>query len=249
MSVSHPGKERFLARSAKEVRNYNLLKKILLTVLIALVLLLVIIYIVAALYSKFGSFTVSVNKYDATRYSLSLSETPQFDTQITRLNAKTAEDITNISVNDLPGDLDSINGQHNGKNHLAYTFYLRNVGQDTVTFEYYMYITNVKNDVDKAIRIRIYRDGEDTTYARTRTDGGGPENGCVDFLTTRSIVRNQVENFKPGDTTKFTVVIWLEGDDPDCIDELIGGSLKTDMTISVIEAYSNGSDKPNDDLF
>lgn len=238
MSVSHPGKERFLARNAEEARHYTVLRKILVTALIVLILLIVIVYIIATLYTKFGSFTVSVNKYDSNRYSLSLSETADFQTQITRLNAKTAEDITNISVYDLPDDIDSINGQHNGKNYLAYTFYLKNVGQDTVTFEYYMYITNVENDVDKAIRIRIYRDGEDTTYARTRSDGGGPENGCVDFLTTRSIVRNQVENFKPGDMTKFTVVIWLEGDDPDCVDELIGGSLKTDMMISVVEASS-----------
>ena len=238
MSVSHPGKERFLARNAEEARRYTVLRKILVTALIVLILLIVIVYIIATLYTKFGSFTVSVNKYDSNRYSLSLSETADFQTQIPRLNAKTAEDITNISVYDLPDDIDSINGQHNGKNYLAYTFYLKNVGQDTVTFEYYMYITNVENDVDKAIRIRIYRDGEDTTYARTRSDGGGPENGCVDFLTTRSIVRNQVENFKPGDMTKFTVVIWLEGDDPDCVDELIGGSLKTDMMISVVEASS-----------
>lgn len=238
MSVSRPGKERFLARSAEEAKNYSVLKKILVAILIILILLLVIVYIVATLYTKFGSFTVSVNKFDATRYSLTLSETPQFLSQITRLNAKTAENITCISVNDLPEDIDSINGEHNGKNYLAYTFYLKNVGEDTVTFEYHMFITSVKNDVDKAIRIRIYRDGEETTYARTRSDGGGPENGCVDFLTTRSVVRNQVEDFKPGDITKFTVVIWLEGDDPDCIDDLIGGSLKTDMNISIIDAYS-----------
>lgn len=245
MSLSSPGKERFLQRSAEEAKRYTVLKKILITILIILILLLVLVYVVSALYSKFGSFTVSVNKYDATRYSLSLSETPQFDAQNIRLNAKTAENITNISVNDLPDDIDSINGQHNGDNYLAYTYYLKNVGQDTVTFEYYMFITNVKNDVDKAIRIRIYRDGEPTTYARTRSDGGGPENGCVDFLTSRSIVRNQVENFKPGDVTKFTVVIWLEGDDPDCIDDLIGGSLKTDMTISVIEASSETGNDVN----
>lgn len=238
MSLSSPGKERFLARTAREAKQYGYLKRVLIALLIALVLLVVIIYIIATLYTKFGSFTVTINKYDVTRYSLSLSETPQFESQISRLNARAAEDITNISENDLPGDLDTINGEHNGPNHLAYTFYLKNVGQDTVTFEYYMFITSVKNDVDKAIRIRIYRDGEPTTYARTRSDGGGAEAGCVDFLTNRSIVRNQVENFKPGDVTKFTVVIWLEGNDPDCIDDLIGGSLKTDMNISVIEASS-----------
>ncbi|MGN1095666.1 MAG: hypothetical protein ACI4QR_04690, partial [Eubacteriales bacterium] len=223
-------------RRAKEAKQYTVLRKLLLALLVILILLIAIIYIVSVLYTKFGSFTVTVNKYDATRYSLCLSETPQFETQISRLNARTAEDITNISANDLPLDLDNINGEHNGDNYLAYTFYLKNVGDHTVTFEYNMFITNVKNDVDKAIRIRIYRDGVPTTYARTRSDGSGPENGCVDFLTAKTIVRSQVSGFKPGDITKFTVVIWLEGDDPDCIDNLIGGSLKSDMSISVIES-------------
>lgn len=236
MSVSRPGKEHYLARSAEEAKRYTVLRKLLLTLLIVLVLLITIVYIISVLYTKFGSFTVTVNKYDANRFGLCLSETPRFDTQISRLNARTAEDITNISVNDLPGDLDSINGAHNGENYLAYTFYLKNVGKDTITFEYHLFITNVKNDVDKAIRIRIYRDGEDTTYARTRSDGGGAEVGCVDFLTERTVVREQVADFKPGDVTKFTVVMWIEGDDPDCIDDLIGGSLKSDMNISVIEA-------------
>ncbi len=236
MSITKPGKERVLARSAEEAKRYHVTKKILLSLLALLILISAIIYIIAVLYSRYGSFTVTIDKSDAARYSLSLSETEQFNAQTSRLNAKTAEDITNISVNDLPGDLDAINGEHNGENYLAYTFYLKNVGKDTVTFEYNMYITSVKNDVDKAIRIRVYRDGEPITYARTRTDGNGAEPDTVEFLTKRDIMRLSVKDFAPDDVTKFTVVIWLEGDDPDCIDDLIGGSLKTDMKISVIEA-------------
>lgn len=236
MSVSHPGKGHFLARKAKEAKNYSVIKKVLIAFLISVILLLVIVYTLAALYTKFGSFTVTVNKFDATHYGLCLSETPQFETQISRLNVRAAEDITNISAEDLPADIDSINGPHNGENYLAYTFYLKNVGSNTVTFEYHMFITNIKNDLDKAIRIRIYRDGDPVTYARTRSDGLGSEEGCVDFLTADTVAREQVKGFKPGDVIKFTVVIWIEGNDPDCTDELMGGSLKTDMTMTVIES-------------
>lgn len=241
MSASRPGRENFLARTAKEAKYYAVIKKILIAFLVPSILLAVVVYTTSAVYAKYGSITITVNKYDAAKYGLSLSETPQFETQISRLNVRSVEDITNISVNDLPADLDSINGSHNGDNYMAYTFYLKNVGTDTVTFEYHMFITNIVNDVDKAIRIRIYRDGEYVTYARTRTDGQGPEEGCVDFLTADTIVREQVKDFGPGDVTKFTVVMWIEGDDPDCIDDLMGGSLKTDMSITVIESVS---DKP-----
>ena len=30
---------------------------------------------------------------------------------------------------------------------------------------------------------------------------------------------------------KFTVVIWLEGDDPDCVDSILGGEIKMHMEI------------------
>lgn len=229
-------KNRFLARTAAEAKRYSVTRRALVSLLLCLVIVSAILYIVSLLYSRFGSFTVSVNKFDANKYSLILSETPDFNDKLIRLNAKAAENITNISVNDLPADLSSVNGSHNGKNYLAYTYYLKNIGDDTVTYEYYMFIANVKNDVDTAARIRIYRDGEPVTYARTRSDGGGAEAGTEEFLTTRSVARVQVKNFKPGDVTKFTVVIWIEGDDPDCVDKLIGGSLKSDMNISVIEA-------------
>ena len=35
----------------------------------------------------------------------------------------------------------------------------------------------------------------------------------------------------PGDIDKFTIVIWLEGDDPDCIDNILGGEIKMHMEI------------------
>ena len=39
------------------------------------------------------------------------------------------------------------------------------------------------------------------------------------------------EGFKPGDIDKFTIVIFIEGDDPDCLDPLIGGEMKMHMDI------------------
>lgn len=40
---------------------------------------------------------------------------------------------------------------------------------------------------------------------------------------------------KPMDVHKYTVVIWLEGDDPDCTNELIGGHLGLDVYMELIE--------------
>ena len=231
-------KTRILARSAKEARNYSLRMRVLAAALGFLIVSTAIIYIVSILYTKYGSFTVTVDKYDSNKYSLTLCETPDFVNKTIRLNAKDAEDVTNISGNDIPADVNKINGVHNGTNYIAYTFYLKNSGKNTVTYEYYPYIVNVTNSLDTAIRIKLFVDDVPTTYARTKTDGAGPESGTKEFLTSRVICRNQIKNFAPKDVTKFTVVIWLEGDDADCVDALIGGTIKVDMTISVVE--SNG---------
>jgi len=41
------------------------------------------------------------------------------------------------------------------------------------------------------------------------------------------------------DVHKYTVVIWLEGDDPDCTDELIGGHVGMDFYFELISEEDN----------
>ena len=93
----------------------------------------------------------------------------------------------------------------------------------------------IKN-VDEAIRIRIYRNGEETTYAKVNFIDGQPEVNTVPFKEIKNaegtIILEKVTDFKPDDLDRITVVIWLEGDDPDCTDALLGGELKMHMVIT-----------------
>ena len=43
------------------------------------------------------------------------------------------------------------------------------------------------------------------------------------------------ENFSPDARDKYTVVIWLEGNDPDCLDNIIGGTMKLSMKFKIVE--------------
>ena len=227
---------RIVRRTAYEIKQYRRWMKIIPIAISVLALFVVVSYVVAALYSKYGAYTVLVNKYDHVKFALTLSETPDFEKPTVRLNSKANQDITNISVKDLPQDLDNINGEHNGDNYVAYTYYLKNAGISSVYAEYMLYIANMTQNIEKAVRVRLYVNGEYVDYARTRSDGSGPEPNTTEFLTETIIVRKQLTDFKPEDVTKFTVVIWLEGDDPDCVDSVIGGQFKIDMAISVISS-------------
>lgn len=228
-----------LRRTAAEVKRYRTLMRIIPIAIGCATVALALVYAITAMYSKYGSFTVTVNKFDNVKYALTLSETPEFSDPIARLNCKASEEITNIDGNELPKDLDMINGEHNGENYVAYTFYCKNAGEETVTYEYQLYIANMTLDIEKAVRVRLYVNGEATDYARTRTDGTGPEPGTTEFFSESVIARNQIKNFDPGNITKYTVVIWLEGNDPECLDNILGGEFKIDMSMSIIGIEEN----------
>jgi hypothetical protein len=48
------------------------------------------------------------------------------------------------------------------------------------------------------------------------------------------MANGRVSDFAPGEITKMTVVIWIEGSDPDCVDRLIGGEMRISMQMSVV---------------
>ena len=59
-----------------------------------------------------------------------------------------------------------------------------------------------------------------------------------DFISDLLVENGLITNFKPQEVHKFTVVIWLEGDDPQCTDELIGGHLGMDFFMNLDEGLS-----------
>ena len=236
VSTKQPGS--VLTRSAEEVKRYRLYKKIVPPVLGLITLVLIIVYIISILFTKYGSFTVKINNLTDRKYYLTLCES----------------DVTNIDGNSLPADLNDVDGEHNGENYVAYTFYAKNVGQSTITYDYDLVISRKTIGVDSAIRVRLYytpfyydsftkeytRSGDYTDYAKPRTGGSGlpevdPDNRTMtNFAASGSVAQGRVAGFKPGDISKITVVIWIEGNDPDCTDDILGGEFKVDMVMNVV---------------
>ncbi|MBR1739703.1 MAG: hypothetical protein IJ737_05355 [Ruminococcus sp.] len=225
-----------LRRTAKEVKRYVIVTRILGLLAIILIAIVAIAYAISYFYDKYGSFTVKISKYDMMRQGLTLSETPEYDKTNAVLNADIVYDMTNISGEDLPDNIDMINGSHNGESYIAYTFYLINGGSNTLTYEGEMTIENVTKHVDEAVRIAVYINGEKTVYGKTKSDGTGKESDCdSEFVSSTIVMRTKHSGFEPKAKDKFTVVIWLEGNDPDCLDDIIGGTLKLSMDFKIVE--------------
>jgi len=226
-----------LRRKSKEVKRHFIVMRVLALLVIILILLISIAYAISYFYDKFGSFTVKVNKYDMVHQGLTLSETPDYERSNAVLNANIVYDMTNISGEDIPPNVDKINGSHNGDSYIAYTFYLINSGDDTISYTGEMNIENVTKGVDEAVRIAVYKNGEKTVYGKTKSSGMGKESDCdSEFLSSSVVMRTSGDKFKAKDKDKYTVVIWLEGNDPDCVDDIIGGTLKLSMSFKITES-------------
>lgn len=225
-----------LRRTAKEVKRHVVLMRVLGLLAIILIAIVSIAYAIAYFYDKYGSFTVRIDKYDMVKQGLTLSESPEWDKTQSVLNADIVYDMTNISGEDLPENIDMVNGSHNGDSYIAYTFYLINSGDDTISYEGEMTLENVTNKLDEAIRIAVYINGEKTVYGKTKSNGSGIEGDCDrEFETSNIVMTTAKQGFKPQAKDKYTVVVWLEGNDPDCTDELIGGTLKLGMDFKIVE--------------
>lgn len=200
---------------------------------------LAIFVLAGSLVEASSVFTVSFTPGDggpgSSGAQISLSETKDFADPKTALDAGGMENMTNISVRWLPDGLDRQDGSHNGDNYIAYTFYVKNVGNKPCTLHEEILLDSSLMNADAAIRIRVYRQGVSTTYAKLGANGL-PEVGTTPFFSDSVISSEVVPDFAPGTLMKYTLVIWLEGDDPECLDNIRGGNVKMSMSLFAEES-------------
>lgn len=201
--------------------------------ILIMALFLIIIYFFLRVFLETGDFTISLDQEFAKSEGIIMYENSSNKIDRRILKAQKVEFMDNISVKWLPQDIDKTGeGAHNGDNYLAYTFYLENKGAETVNYWYEVKIDEVIKNVDEAVRIAIYRNGERTIYAKPNSRTGEAEDDTTKFYSASSVCVEPRRDFKPGDIDRFTIVIFIEGDDPECQDNLIGGEMKMHMDIT-----------------
>ena len=216
--------------SSEKLRRERKIKKFLYLILLLILFFLAMMYFVVGIVYNNGNFSVTLDKnlyftkgmliYDDVNYKVYRSE----------LYAETPQTFDNISRHWLPNNLhEHGGGSHNGDNYLAYTFFIENQGVDVTDYWYEIIVDDVIKNVDDAVRLRIYHDDEETTYAKLSAATGKPEKDTVAFVSDELITREHVTNFKPGDISKFTVVMWVEGSDLECTDNILGGEFKVHL--------------------
>ncbi|MBP5678868.1 MAG: hypothetical protein J6X28_03475 [Bacilli bacterium] len=227
---------------AEKIYKRDLIKKITKIALLLLLIIISVIYLVLYVAYQSGRFTVSLDKNLSNQKNVYLSENGDIKERTRHLAAETVNYMDNISIKWLPEEIDTeADGSHNGDNYIAYTFYVVNGGNESVHYWFEIDVDDTIKRVDEAIRIMIYRNGEPVVYAKKNEKTGEAEPDTKMFVSDTVAVLEQRKNFKPKSKDRYTVVVWIEGDDPECKNDLLGGEIK--MHIDITEEHLSGKKK------
>lgn len=219
--------------TAEKVRKREQRLRVLKIILLIIVVLLSLLYVVLKLIYEVGSFTVTLDTAYNLEGALVIYENHKQKLCLETLKAEELEFMTNIAGEWIPKNIqDGPDGSHNGQNYIAYTFYAENQGKEVINYWRTIEIDDVIKNADEAVRVKVIKDGVETTYAKVNKVTGEAEKGTVAFSDDNVIMLEQEKDFKPGDVHKYTVVIWLEGNDPECVDDIIGGEVKMHMRLT-----------------
>ena len=194
---------------------------------------LMLFFVVLSLAYNGGAFTVTLdpNFHNKTGIAVYTDEVKR--EHVRRLYARELKFMDNISQDWLPQNYKNFQGgDHNGDNYIGYTFYVDNQGKQSQRYWYAMYIDDVIKNVDEAIRIMIVHNDDVKVYAKENPITHEAEKGTVKFSRNDMPILESRDNFKPGDIDKITIFIWLEGNDPECVDNILGGEIKVHMEIT-----------------
>ncbi len=218
--------------------------------------ILIALFIMAAFYTQSGEFIIRVDHPG--EKLLVLSDTTDFSEELITLNGTPLPEADNISIFDIDPQVAEIDGDHNGIDYVAYTFYVKNIGYDPITYNYSLNIRRQTKGIDEAAWVMLYHNGEQQILAKESQSGGAEsqyseyefpfmedaknkeqytydEKTGIHTLTTIPFASSNVvatadrPEIQPQEYDKFTVVIWLEGEDPECINDILGGTIEMIM--------------------
>ena len=229
------GRAKASEEAASTIAASSAISKVIIIILTILTALL-ILWTVSIFVTLYGDLVISTDRNLRER-GIMISDSIDFENPAISLSAPAVKDATNITKAWLPTDLDTAkDGAHNGDNYLAYTFYVKNGGVKTLDYSGKMELTGSANGMDEAIRVMIYKNGEELVYAKgTKADRSKAEKGTIAWLDNTTIMTTETKDFDPGSVDKYTIVIWIEGNDLECTNDILGGYIRSKILFSVAD--------------
>lgn len=208
-------------------------------ILLATGILSLLIAVITVYGQYTGTYLISITK-NAQNKGIAISETKDFSELKYDIKFKPLNDLTDISESWLDIEVaENTDGQYyeEGQEYIAFTFYLKNTGHETVNINYQIKIRDDYKNVGNAtiFKVREYEeDGDDfkllkdTNYSRYYVGG-------KDVIGDVNITR-----FRVGEVRKFTFFVWFDGElsKP----EMMGGAIKFDWVFGITSGIEDEGD-------
>ena len=161
----------------------------------------------------------------------------------TKLEAPPLEKATDIQYSDLPEDIEEGLGSKNTNGYFSYSFYLGS--KESTNYSLTMTLKQSSNELEKAIRVMIIRNGVRTVYAQAKEDGSPKEifDGSTriqpnDILGYTIPFKNNTHiilepyYINQDEFDRYTVVMWIDG--WESVNSMKGGIVQTDLKFSTL---------------
>ncbi|MBQ8228307.1 MAG: hypothetical protein IJZ88_04765 [Clostridia bacterium] len=233
--------------SSKKLNKREALIRILTIILIILLLFLFGLF-ACTTYISNGNFTVSTNA-DAFNAGIAISETPDFENPARILEGSAFENMREGTYTLLPPDINDYDGSHNfltedGMFYFTYSFYVKNTGTEKAGYVAKLNVESATQGADEAVRVMVTHNDESEVYAKPALGSSSVLEQYADknFVSNRHVGNFSNENFEAGAVDRFTVAIWFEGDDPECVDDILEGEVKFSMDLQLIETLDDSGE-------
>lgn len=233
--INHGGTRREAAQLTKDEKRKRTARWLILVI----ILVIIILWLLARWATQYGDLVVSMDRELATK-GLVLSETEDFKETEFVLSGENAVDVYHFTYDwfeskGVLDDLDNIDGSHNGDDYFAYTFYMKNTSDETFDYTGSLTVTGSSKGCEEAARIMVYKNGEPNIYSKPQYGTDVPELDATAFVDDDTVCVTQGNDFAPGAVDKYTVVIWFEGKDSECINDIMGGHMRLSMLFEAAE--------------
>lgn len=144
----------------------------------------------------------------------------------------------------------------NSGNYMGFTFYLKNKGTMSINVDLTLSISKATKFLDRATWVWLFEGEEDqegTIYHKEDTiHHNYPKEyndfNIQNFQNDELITKSSYVYFKPEEVKRFSIILWLEGEDPDCTDvgeySIKNGMIRFTMRFDVVseDAYISGGE-------
>jgi hypothetical protein len=185
-----------------------------------------------------GCFTISLSK-EVSNYNVYISTDEEFKSYSPRLicdSFTNAQQITYTIIN--TNYVRKANGIYkgNGNTYVGYTYYVKNMGRETANLNFRMNIAQAEKNAEDVLWVwyfegnddssgRMFQKKDDLNNLPANWEGYHSSYREREYFINDTTVFDGRFDLKSQEVKKFSLIIWLEGDDPDVNDQIVGGKI------------------------